>query len=115
MTAALTFRLYSTNTDRLMTSIAERPPVERETAYYLENIGSVRSIDDFMADRRLVDFALTAYGLEDMAYAKAFIRTVLEEGVDSADALANPQVFRHQCRQRTWCSSRAACASRQVW
>jgi len=63
--------------------------VERETAYYKENIGKVKSIDDFMADSRLYNYAMKAFGLEDMAFAKAFVRKILTEGVTSDDAMAN--------------------------
>jgi uncharacterized protein DUF1217 len=48
----------------------------------------VKSIDDFLGNQRLFAFAMKAFGLEDMTYAKAFMRKVLSEGVDSNDAFA---------------------------
>ena len=39
--------------------------------YYRENIGKVETVDEFVDDSRLLNFALKAYGLEDMSYAKA--------------------------------------------
>ncbi|WP_288586798.1 DUF1217 domain-containing protein, partial [uncultured Methylobacterium sp.] len=65
------------------------PIVARDTAYYQANIGKVKSIDDFMADTRLYNYAVKAFGLEDMGYAKAFMRKVLTEGTDSSAAFAN--------------------------
>ena len=89
MTAAITYRFYSQNETRLLEAISERPQIARETAYYLEEIEKVESIDDFIADDRLVNYAMTAYGLGDMAYAKAYIRKLLEGGTDDPNSLAN--------------------------
>lgn len=68
--------------------VAEQPDVARETAYYLANIGNIKSVDDFMSDSRIYNYALKAHGLEDMAYAKAFIRKVMTEGVANSEAFA---------------------------
>jgi hypothetical protein len=75
--------------DRALGRVAERPDVRRDSAYYLANIGKVRSIDDLMGDRRLLTFALEAHGLGDMAYAKGLIRRALIEGVDNQRSIAN--------------------------
>nr|WP_245224300.1 DUF1217 domain-containing protein [Rhizobium halophytocola] len=72
-----------------MDRIAQKTDVARETEYYMSKIGDVKSVDDFMADTRLYNYALKANGLEDMGYAKAFIRKVLTEGIDGDDAFAN--------------------------
>ncbi len=66
-----------------------QPTVQREAEYYLANITKVKSIDDFIKDDRLFRFAMKAHGLEDMAYAKAFIRKVLEGGIDDPNSFAN--------------------------
>jgi hypothetical protein len=89
LTTTAAFRLITTDIERSLQRAAEKPNVERESAYYLENIGEVKSVDDFFADDRLYRYAMKAFGLSDMAYAKAFIRKVLEEGSDKTSALAN--------------------------
>ena len=61
----------------------------REAAYYKENIGKVSSVDEFLDDYRLYSYAMKAYGLEDMTYAKAFMRKVLESDVSDPDSFAN--------------------------
>ena len=87
--ATISYQLMTRDVDRTRTQIAERPDVAREVAYYRENISNISSLDEFMADDRLFRFAANAYGLGDMAYAKAFLRKVLEEGIDSRDSFAN--------------------------
>lgn len=89
LTTSLAFRLISTDIDRSMARTADKPNVERNSAYYLENIGNVRSVDDLFDDERLYTYAMKAFGLSDMTYAKAFMRKVLEEGVDDRSSLAN--------------------------
>ncbi|GEP03205.1 DUF1217 domain-containing protein [Methylobacterium oxalidis] len=68
---------------------AADPAVARDTRYYADHIGAVRSVDDFLADKRLYGYAMRAFGLEDMIYAKAFMRKVLTEGVSSGTSFAN--------------------------
>lgn len=62
--------------------------VEREIAWFEERIGAVTSAADLVADRRLLQVALTAFGLEDKIDQKAFVRKVLEEGTTADDAFA---------------------------
>ena len=69
--------------------VAKAPVAARETEYYLAHIEKVKSIDDFMSDSRLYRYAMKAFGLEDMAYAKAFMRKALEGGVADSDSFAN--------------------------
>ena len=63
--------------------------IVRDTDYFLANIGNVSSAEDLVNDRRLLRVALGAYGLDEDIDAKAYVRTVLEEGTISEDALAN--------------------------
>jgi hypothetical protein len=79
----------TSNMTKSMALVAQEPTVSRDTAYYLANIGKVKSIDDFLKDDRLFSYAMTAYGLGDMTYAKAFMRKVLTEGISSSTAFAN--------------------------
>jgi hypothetical protein len=88
-TTYTSYRQISADLTTSLKRVAEKPDVARETEYYLKTIGTVKTIDDFFADTRLFDYAMKAHGLEDMAYAKAFIRKVLTEGVASEDAFAN--------------------------
>jgi len=87
-----TFSTYGTianNLTRSLSTTAAKPQVAREAAYYLTNIGNVKSIDDFLGNNRLFTFAMKAYGLQDMTFAKAFMRKVLTEGIDKKDSFAN--------------------------
>lgn len=87
-----TYISYLSVTRNLSTSldnIASKATVSRDTAYYKENINKVTSVDEFMSDYRLYSYAMTAYGLEDMIYARAFMQKVLESDLSDSSSFAN--------------------------
>ena len=83
------FQLLARNLDASLQRFSRQPQIAREAEYYLEKIEQVDTIDQFLADDRLYRFAMEASGLGDMVYAKAFMRKVLEEGVDDPESFAN--------------------------
>lgn len=83
------YQLIVRDMERSISRIEAQPMVARETEYYRANIGKVTSIEEFVADDRLFRYAMKAHGLEDMAYAKAFMVKALEGGIDDADSFAN--------------------------
>ncbi|EEE36306.1 flagellar protein, putative [Rhodobacteraceae bacterium KLH11] len=62
---------------------------QRETDYFLENIGKVQSAEDLVSDRRLLQVALGAFGLEADLDNRFFIQKILSDGTQAEDALAN--------------------------
>jgi hypothetical protein len=85
----VSYQLMANNMSRTLTLTASQTDVQRDTAYYLSHIGKVTSIDEFLGDHRLYAYAMKAFGLEDMTYAKAFMRKVLTEGVADEGSFAN--------------------------
>lgn len=83
------YKLINTNLDRSLSLKAAERPVALESAYYKEHIGDIKSIDDFLADTRIFRYAMNAFGLEDMAHAKGFVRKILTEGIDDSHSFAN--------------------------
>ena len=87
--ALTTYTLFAADASRSLERIQSRADVARDVEYYKENITSVKSAEDLIGDQRLYNFVMRAYGLEDLSYAKALIRKVLEQGIDDPEALAN--------------------------
>lgn len=83
------YQLITRDIDKSLSRIQKQPVVDRETKYFLDNITKVKSIDDFVNNDRLFKYAMKAFGLEDMAYAKAFMKKALKEGVSDPDSFAN--------------------------
>jgi hypothetical protein len=89
LTTTAAYRTIAKDLTRSLSNTAKQPQIARETEYYLANIGNIKSVDDFMKNDRIYRYAMKAFGLQDMAYAKAFVRKALTEGIDSQDAFAN--------------------------
>lgn len=89
LSTSASYRLVTRDLDSTLARTAAEPSVALETKYYQEHIGSITSIDDFLSDTRLFKYAMKAFGLEDMDYAKGLMRKVLTEGVSDSTAFAN--------------------------
>ncbi len=89
LTTSASYGSINANLTRSLQAAAAKPQVVRETAYYLDNIGKVKSVDDFLGNDRIFAYAMKAFGLQDMTYAKAFMRKVLTEGIAESDSFAN--------------------------
>lgn len=85
----LSYQLISRDVGKAIQRVESQPMVKRDTEYFLENIAKVKSADEFVKDTRLFNYAMKAFSLEDMAYAKAFMLKALKEGVSDPDAFAN--------------------------
>ncbi|MBY5829548.1 DUF1217 domain-containing protein [Rhizobium leguminosarum] len=77
------------NLNASLSSVASQATVSRDSAYYKENIDKVTTVDEFMSDYKLYSYAMKAYGLEDMTYAKAFMKKVLESDLSDSTSFAN--------------------------
>ncbi|MBY2996242.1 DUF1217 domain-containing protein [Rhizobium leguminosarum] len=77
------------NLNASLSSVASQATVSRDSAYYKENIDKVTTVDEFMSDYKLYSYAMKAYGLEDMTYAKAFMTKVLESDLSDSSSFAN--------------------------
>lgn len=89
LTTLASYSVIAADLPRSLSTTAARPQVARETEHYLARIEEVESIDDFLGDDRVFAYAMKAFGLSEMTYAKAFMRKVLTEGVDKQDSFAN--------------------------
>jgi len=88
----LSYRLYTADMAKSVARTLSDAQVSREATYYRDNIGKIGSVDDFLKDQRLYAYAMKAHGLEDMTYAKAFMRKVLESDLSDADSFVRKLV-----------------------
>ena len=89
MTTFTDYMTIANNLSRYQTMTADDPTVAQATKYFQDNIGNIKSADDFVNNTRLFSYAMTAFGLSDMTYAKSLMKQVLEQGTTSSSALAN--------------------------
>ncbi|MFI5010886.1 MAG: DUF1217 domain-containing protein [Hyphomicrobiales bacterium] len=83
------FQSINGNLTTSLASTAAEPAVANQTQYYLANIGKVKTIDAFLNNYNLFSYAMKAYGLEDMTYAKGLMRQVLQGGITDPHSPAN--------------------------
>jgi hypothetical protein len=79
---------YAADMSKSLKRVATEPNVENDTQYFQDNIGKVKSVDDFINNTRLFSYAMKAYGLEDMTYAKAFMKKVLTSDISTSSSLS---------------------------
>ncbi|MFG1479116.1 DUF1217 domain-containing protein [Xanthobacter sp. V4C-4] len=84
-----TYNYYANNNASAMKEASADPQISNATKYYEENIGKVKSVDDFVSNYRLFSYAMTAYGLSDMVYAKAMMTKVLNSDLSDSSSFAN--------------------------
>ncbi|MFN3890885.1 MAG: DUF1217 domain-containing protein [Beijerinckiaceae bacterium] len=89
LTTYASFRMISADIGKSISRTSAQPMIKREVDNYLKQIGNIKTVDDFVKNDRVFRFAMKAYGLEDMSYAKAFIKKLLAEGVESPSSMAN--------------------------
>lgn len=68
---------------------ASSPEIQRNIAYFKENIGKIASAEELVADRQLLTVVMGSYGLGDEVDKRAFIRKILEDGVDTPGTLGS--------------------------
>lgn len=83
------YTFYTKDINETLARVAADPVISREAQYYSDTIGSITTIDEFLDDDRVYAYVMKAYGLEEMTYAKAFIRKVLESDLTDSDSFAN--------------------------
>src|SRR5690606_2150753 len=75
--------------DRRIDALSKDAFIQREAAYFRENIAKIDSGDKLVDDHRLYAFAMKAFGLESEIYAKGLMRKVFEEGILDERSTAN--------------------------
>ncbi|WP_170383894.1 DUF1217 domain-containing protein [Ruegeria atlantica] len=83
------WRFLQRTYDAQLESFSSSAVNEREAKYFLDNIGKVQTAEDLVSDRRLLQVALGAFGLEDDIDNRYFIQKILSDGTSADDALSN--------------------------
>lgn len=85
----LGWQFLKTTLQRQQQTFNDSAVTQRETKYFSENISTVNTAEELVADRRLLSFTLDAFGLQDDINNKFFITKILKEGTIKQDSLAN--------------------------
>lgn len=89
MTSAISeYKTLTREISKTIDRVAAEPEMKREIEYYRKTISNIKTIDEFLGNQRIYTFAMKAFGMKDLVFAKAMIRKVLTEGVDSPQAFS---------------------------
>ena len=83
------WRFLQRTYDTQLSVFNQSQQVVRSTDYFMEKIGSITTAEELVSDRRLLEVALGAFGLQDDIDNRFFIKKILEEGTTNDDSLAN--------------------------
>ncbi|WP_431321564.1 DUF1217 domain-containing protein [Rhizobium sp. YTU87027] len=89
ISASMAYNILSGNMKQSLDRVAAQGTVKRDAEYYKDNINKIKDVDDFLGNYRVYSYAMTAYGLDDMTYAKAFMKKVLESDLTDPNSFAN--------------------------
>jgi hypothetical protein len=85
----LSYNLVTRDLKASLDRVASDSTVARQTQYFKDNIDKVTSVEEFLDDYQLYSYAMKAHGLEEMTYAKAFMKKVLESDLNDEKSFAN--------------------------
>ncbi|WP_368185791.1 DUF1217 domain-containing protein [Aestuariibius sp. HNIBRBA575] len=83
------WRFLNRTLDMQKQAFEESSTIVRKSDYFRENITKIKSAEELVGNRRLLEVALGAFGLDDDINNKFYIEKVLSEGTINDDSLAN--------------------------
>lgn len=89
LTSSLAYIILSKDMPKSLSNVASQASVKADAQYYSDNINKIKTVDDFLGNYRVYSYAMKAYGLEDMTYAKAMMKKVLESDLTDSNSYAN--------------------------
>lgn len=87
--SALYQRLAKSDPAKQAAQHAQNPQVKKEIDYFRQKAATVKSVDEFFKDPRLLKFALSAYSLESEQQYPARIKEIMTSDPKNPKALAN--------------------------
>ncbi|MFT0893113.1 DUF1217 domain-containing protein [Pseudochelatococcus sp. G4_1912] len=76
----LNYQLVVRDLPKALERKAAEPIVARDISRFTEVASGIHTVDDLFEDDRTYGFAVKAYGMDELAYARALIRKVISEG-----------------------------------
>jgi len=89
MSSLLLFRTLQHSGEAQKQNYAKQPQMQREIDYFLENAKKIESPEDFFKDRRLMQVALGAFGLEQELNYTARNKAIMTEDPEAKESLVN--------------------------
>jgi hypothetical protein len=89
MSAQAGYPIFVQNENQQVAKFAQEASVQQAVSYFKSHISQVKSVADLTKDPKLLNFVLTAFGLQDAANEPALIAGVLNSNLSKSNSLAN--------------------------
>ena len=89
MTATVGFSIYVQNESQQIAKYSQEATVQQTVSYFKKHISQIKSVDDLTRDPKLLNFVLTAFGLQGAANQPALVAGVLKSDLSKSNSLAN--------------------------
>lgn len=89
MSALAGYQPYVANENQKIATYSQQSSVQQAISYFQANIGSVKSATQLTQDPKLLNFVLTAFGLQSDSSEPALIAGVLNSNTSDQSSLAN--------------------------
>ncbi len=89
LSATQGYQVVNKNMAQAVTNFEKTPTAKNDISYFEANIGKLKSVNDFLGNTRLVDFVLSAFGLDQEDNYQGLIKQVLTQDPNSSKSLVN--------------------------
>ncbi|HTP82681.1 MAG TPA: DUF1217 domain-containing protein [Alphaproteobacteria bacterium] len=89
MSAEAGFPIFVQNENQQVAKFAQEASVQQAVSYFKSHISQVKSVADLTKDPKLLNFVLTAFGLQDAVNQPALVAGVLNSNLSKSNSLAN--------------------------
>lgn len=87
--ALAAYKLFVKTSEQQLAKFRDQSYVQDAIDYFKKKAGEVKSVDEFLADRKLVEFTLKAFDLSGETLYMGRAKKVLQESVDDPNAIVN--------------------------
>ena len=89
LSATQGYQVLNKNMAKAVTNFEKTPQAQSDITYFEQTIGTVKTVNQFLQNTRLVDFVLSAYGLDSEDNYQGLVRQVLTQDPNASGSLVN--------------------------
>ena len=89
LSATQGYQVLNKTIKQAVTNFEKTPTAQSDITYFETNVAKAKSVNDFLGNTRLVDFVLSAFGLDQEAGYQGLIKQVLTQDPNSSKSLVN--------------------------
>jgi flagellar basal body rod protein FlgG len=89
LSASQGYQVLNKGINQAITNFEKTPQAQGDITYFEQNIGQIKTVNQFLGNTRLVDFVLSAFGLDQEDNYQGLIKQVLTQDPNASGSLVN--------------------------